>query len=64
MNNIKAHMKEKSLFIVTSFLEQKIKNSFFEKSRDLNSYKQIFNTENFSEPKKFRDKFIFIVQGS
>ena len=64
LNNIKAHMKEKSLFIVTSFLEQKIKNSFFEKSRDLNSYKQIFNTEIFSEPQKFRDKHVFFIQGS
>jgi hypothetical protein len=64
LKNIRAHMKENSMFIVTSFLEEKLKNSFYEKSRSIDSYKQIFNTEFFSEPEKFRDKYIFYIKAS
>jgi 2-polyprenyl-3-methyl-5-hydroxy-6-metoxy-1,4-benzoquinol methylase len=61
LNNIRTHMKANSLLIVTSFLDRHIKNSFYEKSRNLNSYKKIFDTEIFSEPQKFRDKYIFYI---
>lgn len=63
LNNIRDHMKANSLFIVTSFLKENLKNSFYEKSRAMRSYKQIFNSETFSRPQKFRDKFIFCIQG-
>jgi len=64
MNNVKNHMSENGFFIVTSFLEKKRKNSFYEKSRGLDSYKLIFNTNIFCDPKKFRDKYIFVIEGN
>ena len=62
MKNIKANMKENSLFITTSFLAKNRKNSFYEKSRDLNAYIEIFDSEIISEPIRFRDKYIFTIR--
>jgi 2-polyprenyl-3-methyl-5-hydroxy-6-metoxy-1,4-benzoquinol methylase len=62
MQNVKEHLKRSGLFIVTSWLNKTAKKSFYEKSRSIEIYKNCFKTENFSDPIKFRDKFIFTVQ--
>ncbi len=63
LKNVKEHMKENSLFIVTSWLDKNIRNSFYEKSRTLKSYKQIFQSNLFSKQIKFRDKYVFFIFG-
>jgi 2-polyprenyl-3-methyl-5-hydroxy-6-metoxy-1,4-benzoquinol methylase len=64
LNNIKDHMRENGLFIVTSFLNKKLKNSYYEKSRDLTAYTRIFSTHVWSEPKRFRDKYILAFRAT
>ena len=62
MQNIKNHLKQNGLFIVTSWLDDKKVDSFYEKSRSIDSYKKWFKGDNVSEPLRFRDKYIFTVR--
>jgi 2-polyprenyl-3-methyl-5-hydroxy-6-metoxy-1,4-benzoquinol methylase len=64
MQNVKKHLNRNGLFIVTSWLDKTAKNSFYEKSRSIKSYKKCFKTERFSVPIRFRDKFIFTIQNT
>jgi len=63
LKNIKKSLNRNSLFIVTSWLDKYKKNSFYEKSRTLENYKEVFHSYNISESIKFRDKFIFSITG-
>jgi SAM-dependent methyltransferase len=62
MNNVKNSLKKDGLFIVTSWLNKTVKNSFYEKSRSIKSYKECFKSKKFSKPVKFRDKYIFTIR--
>jgi len=62
MQNIRNHLKQNGLLIVTSWLDDKKVDSFYEKSRSIDSYKKCFKGENFGEPLRFRDKYIFTIR--
>jgi len=62
MQNIRSHLNSNGLFIVTSWLAKKNINSFYEKSRSLEDYKRFFHIDRFSEPRRFRDKYIFSIR--
>jgi len=62
MRNVRDHLKQNGLFIVTSWLDEKKINTFYERSRSIANYKKCFKGDNFSEPLRFRDKYIFTVR--
>jgi len=64
MRNVKKHLNRNGFFIVTSWLDKTAKNSFYEKSRSIENYKKRFKGERFSDPIRFRDKFIFTIQNA
>jgi cyclopropane fatty-acyl-phospholipid synthase-like methyltransferase len=64
MQNIRRHLNVGGVFIVTSWLDDKARDSFYEKSRSLEAYKKEFPTDQFSQPKVFRDKYIFTIRRS
>jgi SAM-dependent methyltransferase len=61
MQNVKSALKEKGVFIVTSWLDENARDSYYEKSRSLDEYKREFPDFIFSKPISFRDKFIFTI---
>ena len=62
MDHIKNALSEDGVFVVTSWLDENIRDSFYEKSRSIQSYEKCFKNYSFSEPLKFRDKFIFTIR--
>jgi len=64
MQNIKSHLSEGGVFIVTSWVSSKARRSFYEVSRPLEAYKKEFPDYRFSKPLPFRDKFIFSISKS
>lgn len=64
MEMIKKNLKADGIFIVTSWLELGKRNSYYEKSRDINYYKKAFPDYNFSNPEPFADKYIFTIKSS
>src|SRR5690606_14103796 len=62
MSNIRQALKENGALIITSWLNNSTRNSLYEKSRGMEYYKREFPGFYFSEPKKFRDKYIFVVK--
>lgn len=62
MQNIKSHLSGAGVFIVTSWLKDGIRNSFYEVSRSIDHYKREFQDCEFSDAIPFRDKFIFSIR--
>lgn len=62
MSNIREALQEEGSLIITSWLDNTIRDSLYEKSRSMEYYKKEFPGFHFSEPKKFRDKYIFIIK--
>jgi 2-polyprenyl-3-methyl-5-hydroxy-6-metoxy-1,4-benzoquinol methylase len=62
MQNIHRHLNAGGIFVVTSWLNSTARDSFYEKSRSLEDYKKEFTTEVISQPRPFRDKFIFTIR--
>lgn len=62
MQNVKQALSNKGVFVVTSWLDPNLKDVFYEKTRGLESYQNEFKGCKFSEPIKFRDKFIFTIR--
>jgi SAM-dependent methyltransferase len=62
MQNIKRCLSDNGIFIVTSWLKNGVKNSVYELSRDIRYYQREFSGWVFSDPKRFRDKYIFSVR--
>lgn len=62
MGNIRNAMKPGSIFIVSSWLSPGAKNSSYERSHTLGEFISVFGYGfKFSEPIKFRDKFLFSI---
>ncbi|MEK6732740.1 MAG: class I SAM-dependent methyltransferase [Candidatus Omnitrophota bacterium] len=62
MQNVKSHLNRGGIFIVTSWLDAKIRRSLYEISRSIDAYKREFPGYIFSSPVSFRDKFIFSIK--
>ena len=62
MQNIRDHLGESGTFIVTSWLDEGVRESFYEVSRSIEAYRKEFPGYSFSEPASFRDKFIFSIR--
>ena len=62
MQNIRSRLGESGSFIVTSWLDDGARESFYEVSRSIEAYRREFPGYSFSEPVPFRDKFIFSVR--
>ena len=62
MQNVRSHLKENGVFIVTSWLDEHARQSFYEVSRPLAAYRREFPGYQFSNPVPFRDKYIFTVR--
>lgn len=63
MENVKSHLNEGGVFIVTSWLTDEVVNrTFYEVSRPLNYYKKAFPNYKFSEPVDFRWKYLFSIK--
>ncbi len=62
MQNVGEHLSEDGLFVVTSWLGSGERRSFYEVSRPLERYRCEFQGYIFSQPRPFRDKFIFTVR--
>lgn len=62
MRNIRSHLRQDGILILTSWLSEKIvRRTSYEVARPLWLYKKEFPGCEFSEPRKFRDKYIFSV---
>jgi SAM-dependent methyltransferase len=61
MQNIKRHLKNGGVFIVTSWLNKNARKSFYEVSRSIDDYVREFPDCAFSQPISFRDKYIFSI---
>jgi len=61
MKHIREALSDKGIFIVTSWLDETKVNSYYEKSRSMDSYITCFPGFYFSKPLEFRDKFIFTM---
>ena len=62
MNNIKQCLNSDGVFIVTSWLNSELKNLFYERSRTIEEYLKEFKGWEFSDPRRFRDKYIFATR--
>ena len=64
MQNIRSHLSANGIFIVTSWLNDKARHSFYEVSRSMDAFKKEFPSYAFSEPTPFKNKFIFSIKKS
>jgi SAM-dependent methyltransferase len=62
MQNVRSHLSEKGVFIVTSSLKKRPWQLFHEVLRSMDAYKKEFPGYAFSEPIPFRDKYIFTIR--
>ncbi|KKM75884.1 hypothetical protein LCGC14_1385780 [marine sediment metagenome] len=62
MQNVKLSLTRNGVFIVTSWLADKIPCSFYEVGRPMIAYKREFPGYAFRDPIPFRDKFIFTIR--
>lgn len=63
MQNVRSHLAEEGVFIVTSWLtEKRTKRTYYEVARPMSYYKRVFPDYHFSEIIPFRDKFIFSIR--
>ena len=64
MQNIGSCLSHGGVFIVTSWLNDSVRKSFFEVSRSMEAYEQAFPDHSFSAATPFRDKFMFAIRKS
>ncbi len=65
MHNIRSHLADDGVFVVTSWLSSKwTRRTFYEVARPMCYYTREFAGCRFSEPVPFRDKFIFSIRKS
>lgn len=63
MQNVRSHLAEAGVFIVTSWLtEKRTRRTYYEVARTMICYKKEFPEYHFSEIIPFRDKFIFSIR--
>jgi len=62
MQNVRSHLSEDGIFIVTSWLNDEARYGLCEVSRTIEAYKREFPNYVFSKPIPFRDKFIFSIK--
>lgn len=62
MRNVREHLSKSGIFIVTSWLQDNVRKSFYEQSRSINAYIKEFPNFVFSKPLPFRQKFIFSIK--
>jgi SAM-dependent methyltransferase len=63
MNNVQSHLALNGVFVVTSWLTEKIvKRTYYEVARPMCCYREKFLGWRFSEPVPFRDKFVFTIR--
>lgn len=63
MQNIRSHLADEGVFIVTSWLaEKRTKRTYYEVARPMSYYKREFPDYHFREIIPFRDKFIFSIR--
>ncbi|NVM02948.1 MAG: class I SAM-dependent methyltransferase, partial [Candidatus Helarchaeota archaeon] len=61
MEFVKSILKNNGYFFVSSWLKNNVRNTYYEKSRGIEYYKENFPDYNFSEPVQFSDKFLMII---
>lgn len=62
MQNVRSHLSEGGVFIVTSYLKNRLWQLFHEVSRPMDFYKKEFPGYVFSKPTPFRDKYMFSIR--
>jgi cyclopropane fatty-acyl-phospholipid synthase-like methyltransferase len=62
MQNVKSHLTKDGTFIVTSWLNDKLRTSCYEVSRSMEAYNRQFPDFVFGKPVPFRDKYIFSIK--
>ena len=62
MQNVRAHLAENGIFIVTSWLNENVRKRYYEVSRPISAYEREFPDYTFSKPIPFRNKFIFSIK--
>ena len=62
LQHVKACMAPQGLFIVTSWLDESARRSFYEVSRSMDAYRREFPEGQFSQPVRYRDKYLFAIQ--
>jgi SAM-dependent methyltransferase len=62
MQNIRSHLSETGVFIVTSWLRDKAQINFHEVARPMSEYTKEFPDYEISAPIPFRDKYIFAIK--
>lgn len=62
MQNVRSHLSEDGIFIVTSWLNAEARYGLCEVSRPIKAYEKEFPNHVFSKPMPFRDKFIFSIK--
>lgn len=62
MENVRTHLEPGGVFIVTSWLREGLRTSFYEVSRTMQAYEQAFPGGLISKPVPFRDKFLFTIR--
>ena len=61
MEFIKSSLEKNGHFVVTSWLRNKVRDKYYEKSRGIEYYKDIFADFSFSEPVAFNDKYLMVL---
>jgi len=61
MGFVKGILNDNGYLFVTSWLKNGVRNTYYEKSRGIEYYKEIFSDYNFSEPLPFSDKFLMVI---
>lgn len=61
MEFVKRTLNEDGCFIVTSWLENKARDKYYERSRGIEYYTDIFTEYSFSEPVPFNDKYLMVL---
>jgi len=64
MQNIKRHLNNGGIFIVTSWLRERAQKKFYERFRTIDYYKREFPDFDFGKPRPFRDKYVFTVKST
>jgi len=62
MQNIKSHLADRGVFVVTSSLSERAQLNYYVVSRPLEAYRKEFPDFVFSTPLPYRDKFIFTIK--
>ena len=64
MQHVRLSLGPRGVFVVTSWLSDSARHSFYEVSRSMDAYQREFAGFRFSEPVRYRDKFMFAITRS